>query len=72
MVFQQGRRRRRNQRRTLRGTLRILTSRERCWEMIFNILLLDRYTFGQIPRLIHIRTAQHRNMVRQELQWYCK
>jgi hypothetical protein len=31
--------------------------------------LFDRDTFCQIPWLIHIRAAQHCNMIRQELQW---
>ena len=38
-------------------------------EAIFNILLFHRHALGQIPWLIHIRAAQHCNMIRQELEW---
>ena len=49
--------------------LRTSTRREHRWEPFSTSYLFDRDAFGQVPRLIHIRAAQHRNMIRQELQW---
>lgn len=34
--------------------------------------LLHRYRFGEIPRLIHIRPLQHRNVIGKKLQWNSK
>ena len=49
--------------------LRISTRRERRWKPFSTSYLLDRHAFGQVPWLIHIRAAQHGDMIRQELQW---
>lgn len=43
--------------------------REHRWEPFSTSYLFDRDAFGQVPRLIHIRAAEHCNMIRQELQW---
>src|SRR5262245_45710859 len=43
--------------------------RELCREPFSTSDLFYCYALGQVSRLIHIRTAQHGDMVRQELQW---
>src|SRR2546422_127464 len=40
--------------------------------MTISILLLDRHALGQIPRLIHVGSPQHRDVVRQQLQRHRK
>ena len=37
-------------------------------EAIFNICSFHRHALGKIPRLIHVRPPQHRNMIGEELQ----
>ncbi len=69
MVFQQGRRKS-GDRGVLSGVRRRETDdRERRWEPFSTSCLFDRHAFGQVSRLIHIRTTQHCDMIRQELQW---
>ena len=69
MVFQQGRRES-GDRGVPSGVRRRETdNRERRWKPFSTSYLFDCHALGQIPWLIHIRAAEHSNMIRQELQW---
>ena len=37
-------------------------------DLLFVRPLFDRHTFGEIARLVHVTAAQHRHVVRQQLQ----
>lgn len=64
MVFPQGRRKPGDESYPL-GTSQDAGRPRTQWETTFNIRLFHRYTFGQVPRLIHILPAQHGDMIRQ-------
>src|SRR5215510_1670461 len=62
----------RRPRRTILGTSQEDGRLRTRLEAIFNIRLFHRHALREIPRLIHIRSSQHRNVIGQELQRYRK